>query len=290
MDDFFCGWYFRCQSETHTLALIPAIHKAKGRRSGSLQIISDTGNWLVPFSGEDVRVSSKNPHALLGSCAFREDGIRLDEHRAGISLEGKLRFGALTPIRYDIMGPFRYVPFLECRHSVVSMGHTVNGSLSVNGMEYCFQDGAGYLEGDRGRSFPRHYAWTQCFFQGGSLMLSVAEIPLGPLRFTGIIGILRLREKEYRLATYLGAKAEKIRDGEIVIRQGALSLTAALLEKSAYSLKAPVSGAMTRSIRENAACRARYRFSIGEEPALSLETSEAAFEYEYPTPITGNME
>ena len=113
-------------------------------------------------------------------------------------------------------------------------------------------------------------------------MLSIAEIPLGALRFQGIIGIVCVDGLEYRFATYLGAKAEKLSDGQIVVRQGGTVLSAALLEKRAHSLKAPACGAMSRNIRENVACRAAYRFSIGNRKILDLESSRAAFEYEYP--------
>ena len=116
------------------------------------------------------------------------------------------------------MGPFRYVPFMECRHSVVSMKHTVNGSININGKAYSFDNAAGYIEGDRGYSFPKRYIWTQCIFENGSLMLSVADIPFGLFSFTGIIGIIHVNKKEYRFATYLRAKAVKIEKGEIIIK------------------------------------------------------------------------
>lgn len=282
MEHYFCGWYFRCQSQRQTVAFIPARHISNGAVSGSLQIISDTGNRMISFAGEDTRVEKNQPCAVLGRSVFSGDGIRLDLHAEDVSAEGELRFGAGTPLRYDIMGPFRCVPFMECRHSVASMRHSVNGSIRINGEEYRFQNGDGYIEGDRGRSFPRQYAWTQCFFPGGSLMLSVAEIPLGPLRFTGIIGVVRFRDKEYRLATYLGAQAVMIQNGTITVRQGQLSLTAQLLEKKGFPLKAPDRGAMSRSIRENVTCRARYRFSTGDNTLFAFETPCAAFEYEYP--------
>lgn len=284
MADAFCGWYFRCQSEDHTLALIPAAHAVYGKRSGSIQIISDTGIWTIAFPGESVFVDKHCPHAILGNSEFSETGLCLNERRDGISLLGELCFGDLSRIRYDIMGPFCCVPFMECRHSIVSMRHTVNGRVWINDAEYQFQDGVGYLEGDRGRSFPRRYAWTQCFFEDGSLMLSVADISLGRLRFTGVIGIIQVCGKEYRFASYLGARAIKIQDGEILIRQGSMTLYAALQEKKAYALKAPTEGDMTRSIRESVSCRARYRFCIGQKTVISLETTQAAFEYEYPTP------
>lgn len=282
MNNYFCGWYFKCQSKDQTVAVIPAIHTAKGVRSGSIQIISDAGNWNIPLSHQHLHMRADKPHVTLGDNIFREDRMRLNLHTESVSVVGSLRFDRFSPIRYDIMGPFRYVPFMECRHRVFSMKHTVNGQLRINGTDYCFPNGVGYIEGDRGRSFPKHYVWTQCCFGGGSLMLSVAEIPLGPLHFTGIISVIQLHGKEYRLATYLGAKVVNIRDGEITIEQGDWTLTATLLDKSSYSLQAPVGGAMTRLIRENVACHARYYFAKDNQTILSFETTNAAFEYEYP--------
>ena len=60
-----------------------------------------------------------------------------------------------------------------------------------------------------------------------------------------------------------------------------MTLTAALLEKNAAELRAPENGAMTRLIRENAACRARYELVKGRKKLLSAEVDNAAFEYEY---------
>ena len=282
MNEFFCGWYFKCQSEERTLAVIPALHRSRGVQTYSIQLITDTGAWNVPFWQGSLRTHGSRPCAVIGANRFSGDGLQLDLHTANLSAVGSLRFHGLSPIRYDIMGPFRYVPFMECRHCVFSMRHAVNGSLRVNGRDYRFQDGVGYIEGDRGRSFPRRYVWTQCCFPAGSLMLSVAEIPLGPARFTGIIGIVQWQGREYRLATYLGACAEAIGDGGITVRQGSMALTARLLEKAAHPLLAPAHGAMTRIIREGAACRAQYRFVRNGQVLFDCETARASFEYEYP--------
>ena len=50
-----------------------------------------------------------------------------------------------------------------------AMKHQVNGQITVNGQIYKFQNGIGYIEGDRGYSFPERYIWTQCCFNDGSL-------------------------------------------------------------------------------------------------------------------------
>lgn len=282
MGDSFCGWYFKCQTGKETLAVIPAVHSARGQRSCSIQLITDSGNWNVPFSARGNEVRADAPCASIGGSRFSVRGFHLDLHTKDLSAEGLVRFSALTPLRYDIMGPFRYVPFLECRHSVFSMKHRLSGEIVVNGERYGFENGTGYLEGDRGTSFPSRYLWTQCCFRRGSLMLSVAEIPLGPVHFTGTIGVLLLDGKEYRIATYLGARVRSIGKGCVVVQQGELTFSAALLESHAFALRAPQKGAMARTIHESAACRARYRLYRGNTLLFSLDSGQASFEYEYP--------
>ncbi len=281
MRQFFCGWYFRCQSERHTLALIPSIHQTETERYGVLQLITPTQAFSVTFPGSCFQKDGST--IRIGRNQFSPKGIRLSLHTPELRATGAIRFGAFTPLRYDIMGPFRYVPNLECRHSVFSMRHRVDGILIVNSTPFVFQDGVGYMEGDRGCSFPKHYAWTQCSFPEGALMLSAADIPLGGFCFTGIIGVVLLHGKEYRLATYLGARAEKTQGGEIIIRQRSLCLTVRRLDQPGQPLQAPAHGAMARTIHEHPSCKVYYQFRRGNVVTLlERELPNAAMEYEYP--------
>lgn len=86
--------------------------------------------------------------------------------------------------------------------------------------------------------------------------------------------------KEYRLATYLGARVAVVQEGKLRIVQGNLELEARLLEASERPLKAPDYGDMTRTIHESVSCRVFYRFRKGEHTFFSLETDGASFEYE----------
>lgn len=278
---YFRGWYFKCQNDTQTLAVIPAVHRSEGGGSSSVQVITDSGAWSFDFPLEEYREKKRGFGVSVGENAFDADGIRLCLRNSACTAEGSVRFGPLTPIRYDIMGPFKAVPLMECRHSVVSMGHSVTGRIKVNGEIFRFDNASGYIEGDRGRSFPREYIWTQCHFHGGSLMLSAADIPLLGLRFTGIIGVILWRGREHRLATYLGARAMRTGAREITVRQGDKRFTARLVEKKPHPLSAPANGQMSRTIHESAACVARYRFEIGGETVFDFSTDRASFEYEY---------
>ena len=218
---------------------------------------------------------------IIDGNSFSKSGISLSIHTQGLNIDAKLDFGPLTPLKYDIMGPFALGPFMECRHSVISMKHSVFGTVYLNGQRYDFYDDAGYWEGDRGRSFPEEYVWTQCSFSGGSLMLSAADIPLAGFHFTGIIGYVLWKGHEYRLATYLGAKALQLQDGSIRIVQGDLELEAKFHDSPGRPLKAPAEGSMIRTIHENPCCRVFYRFSRKGHTLFAFESHQASFEYEY---------
>ena len=171
--------------------------------------------------------------------------------------------------------------FMQCRHSVFSMRHSVDGKISINGTSFEFKDAIGYIEGDRGYSFPREYVWTQCSFPDGSLMLSIADIPVGAFHFTGVIGVVLINGKEHRIATYLGAKAVKITPEEIIVRQGSYTFIAKPQDFLGHPLRAPVSGGMKRTIHEHPSCKVYYRLEKNGIPLLELDASNAAFEYEY---------
>lgn len=279
MHNFFEGWYMKCQSDTQTLAVIAAVHVKGKKRTCSIQLITDEEVWNVDFSGDEFHKNAKG--ITIAENRFHTRGVSLSIKTPKLSVKGKLWYGPLTPLHYDIMGPFALLPFMECRHSVFSMHHMVNGTVLINGRRYKFENAAGYWEGDRGYSFPKEYLWTQCSFSEGSIMLSVAEIPFAGLCFTGIIGVVFWLGKEYRFATYLGARVIRLKNGKVRIVQRGMELEAELLEAAENTLKAPVKGGMVRSIHESAACHARYKLKRDGYVLFEFDTRKASFEYEY---------
>lgn len=250
--EYFKGWYFKFSNNDQTIALIPAFHISCGKKTASLQMIMDNSVHCIKFP--DLKYCEKPLRIQIGNCIFSEKGIKSNIKTSQLTVQGVLKFNEISPIQYDIMGPFQFVPFMQCRHSVYSMRHQINGKITMNGQMFSFQNGIGYIEGDCGTSFPETYIWTQCHFNDGSLMLSVADIPMFGFNFTGIIGVVMLNGKEYRIATYLGAKARYIGKNTVTVQQGDFRLTAKLLEKNAHPLSAPIHGQMFRTIHESASC------------------------------------
>lgn len=281
---YFEGWYLKHQTkEGNALALIPAVHIDRaGRCSASIQVITDDQTWWLEYPGTEFHASERVFRIQLEQNLFRGKEIWINIERKGISLHGTLRYGPFAPLRSDIMGPFRFLPGMECSHGVISMGHSLDGALTLNGKRMDFSGGTGYAETDRGRSFPSAYLWTQCTWRGakrGSLMLSIATIPLPVGSFTGCICAVLYNGREYRLATYRGARIEQWSGAGAVIRQGKYRLTVELMEGQGRPLKAPVEGGMGRTIHESLCAQVCYRFWHGE--ALLFEHVDRCASFEY---------
>ena len=223
---YFQGWYFKCCNGDQTVAFIPAYHRSHRSTSASLQIIADDSAYNIPF--QRLEYTEKPLSVKAGDCVFSEKGITLHLQNSRCRMEGSLRFRSLSPIAYDIMGPFVLVLFMQCRHGVYSMSHRIDGQIILNDQLFDFHNGVGYIESDRGYSFPKQYIWTQCCFENGSLMLSVADIPMPGFRFTGIIGVVLLNGREYRITTYLGAGVKRIGKHSVTVGQGKYEFTAEL--------------------------------------------------------------
>ena len=281
---YFEGWYLKHQSKTgRALALIPAMHMdGAGRRSASLQVISDSKTWWLEYPGASLRAAEKQFQVQIDNNVFGCTGTCLHVEQNGLSLHGAVKYGNFTPLRSDIMGPFRFFADMECSHGVISMGHSLEGTLVLNGETIDFSGGTGYVETDRGRSFPSAYLWTQCAWQepqNSCLMLSVAAIPMAVGTFTGCICAVLYQGREYRLATYRGGRAERWSNRGAVIRQGKYRLEAELLEEQGRPLRAPAEGDMSRTIHESLCAKMRFRFWEGSTLLFEHTDPYASFEY-----------
>ena len=226
MHSRFEGMYFKLQAGERMLAFIPAVHTDdNGKRSASLQVVTRGGAHFVELPADSVVIDRRGMTARTGVGTYSPFGIDINLKTPELCIAGKLIFTHAVKPRGDIMGPYRFVPFMECRHRVFSLTHSIDGSLAINGETLDFTNGIGYTEGDRGRSFPERYIWTHCGWHADrpcSLMLSAAAVrPLGKA-FTGIIGFVYFGGREYRLATYHGARIKSIGNGCVTICQGAV--------------------------------------------------------------------
>jgi hypothetical protein len=269
----FEGWYYKHQANGKSLALIPG----QASDGAFVQVVTDNQAYCIPYN---ISHYQKGDALRVGGNTFSPSGITLDIRRPELTLTGEIKYTGLTPIRGDIMGPFRFVP-MECRHGVISMKHSLSGTVVLNGEMLDFTEGIGYIESDSGRSFPTAYTWVQCndFEQDCSIMASVARIPFYGLTFLGCICAVWLNGREYRLATYNGVKILRCERGTLELQRGKYRLSVKVDTSDGIALPAPNCGAMSRVIRESLSCPARFRFMEGERILFDGGSECASYEW-----------
>ncbi|MVM55703.1 tocopherol cyclase family protein [Gordonibacter urolithinfaciens] len=274
MRPYYEGWYMKQQQGGDILAVIPG----RAQDEAFIQVVTADGAHYLPFPLEDFRQTGTRS-MRVGRSLFSPIGMMLDVQAPDLELVGRLRYRELTPLRSDIMGPFAYLP-LETKHTVFSMRHRVDGEVELNGRTLRFENAKGYMEGDRGHSFPRGYTWIQStdFGCAASVMLALAEIPLAGLRFTGCIGVVWIAGVEHRFATYRGVRIREASDRAVEVRQGDMTLRVELPEAGGHRLQAPAQGSMARPIRESPAVPARFRFVKGGRTLLDSSDACTSFE------------
>ena len=144
-----------------------------------------------------------------------------------------------------------------------------------------FDNGIGYIESDAGHSFPKKYTWLQCnnFTNiNASIMTAVAEIPILKANFNGAICVINYKNKEYRLATYLGAKVDFCNNYCIIIKQRKFKLVIKLCDTKGHRLLAPKDGNMTRIIYESVCANAKFWFYEGDELIFFGNNDKCSYE------------
>lgn len=262
MKNYFEGYYLKHQKDDNTLCIIVG----KSNSENFIQVITD-------------KFSKKFP--LTKGNKFSSKGSILNIQTENFSLIGEIRYKNLSPIKYDIMGPFKFFS-MECSHGIVSMHHELQGEVELNGEVIDFTGGVGYIEKDSGHSFPSSYVWIQAndFPCECSIMASIATIPFCKMHFRGCICVIKYKGKEYRLATYCGVRVITCTPDCIVLKQGKYRLEIRIKNNNSHRLSAPKDGEMTRTILESASCQAKFCFYKRGKQVFRLFSEHTGFEYE----------
>ena len=264
---YFEGWYFKHVSgnREHVFSFIPGIALTKKNKHAFIQFIDgitgETAYINYPLSA--FRYSRKELKLWLGDSFFSNDGIKLKIEDQKLHVEGEIKYNNL--IKYPgslfspgIMGWYSFVPFMECKHGIVSVLHDLTGFLQLNNQKVDFTGGNGYIEKDWGTSFPESWIWlhSNTFAEPGcSFTFSVARIPWLGSFFIGHICFLYTRGKFYLFATYNNSKINRLSFSdktlffELERKNHVLQVQA--VQKKDGSLKAPAIGEMNRIIKES---------------------------------------
>lgn len=274
--NYFEGWYFKNVSSDlqHVYSFIPGIALTEKDQHAFVQVINGiTGKTdYVTYPLDQFSWEPKKVYLKIGKSVFTDNYIDLKIDTGNIKVDGHIDFknnvkypkSLLSP---GIMGWYSFVPFMECKHGIVSVNHDLTGIINTNDESVDFSGGKGYIEKDWGTSFPEAWIWIQANNfnnRNSSFTFSVAKIPWRGKFFIGFIAFLYFNNRFIIFSTYNNSSIEYINQSansiDLLMKNHEMSLKIRAVKSTFGELMAPVSGDMSRRIKE----------SIDSEVTLSL--------------------
>ena len=257
--NYFEGWYFKTSNNNESISFIPGINVDNDKKA-FIQVITNDNSYFIDYDISDFDFSF-NPFLIrIGKNIFSKNGIHIDINQ---NIKGDIEYSNTQNINCNflnpnIMGPFSYVPFMECNHAILCMKNIANGFIEINNNKINFNDDYGYIEKDWGCSFPKSYIWCQgnnFKNSSASFMLSIADIPFKVFNFRGFICVFMVDDNEFRFTTYNNAKLLEYNVSndsfDITLQKGSFILNVNSKNYISNRLFAPVKGKMEKDIFES---------------------------------------
>lgn len=265
MNNYFEGWYFKNTNDKKGIAFIPGINIDGKDKKAFIQVITNDSSYFIDYNINDFKFNFEPFYIAIGNNYFSKERIHIDinSDEQKLNVYGDIKYSDSKNINKtffapNIMGPFSYVPNMECNHAILSMKNTTNGSININNKTIKFNNDCGYIEKDWGYSFPKSYIWCQgndFEKSNSSFMLSVADIPFKLFNFRGIICALMIDNKEYKFTTYNNAHLIEydVDDNSlnITLKKGDYHINIKSIYSEGSKLAAPIKGKMGREIIES---------------------------------------
>jgi tocopherol cyclase len=266
-NNYFEGWYFKHVSHDlqQVWSFIPGISLTRNDPHAFIQVIDGiTGKTEYIIYPLDEFAWDKNSLFLkIGNSVFTERSVDVNIDGETVKIYGHLDYSNV--VKYPkslfspgIMGWYSFVPFMECKHGVVSVNHNITGSITINDELIDLNGGKGYIEKDWGSSFPEAWVWIQSnnfSDRDTSFTFSVAKIPWIGKYFIGFISYLYFNKKFFVFTTYNNSSLSEVSyDGEkieLTMRNNDSTLKVSAVKNIFGELRAPESGKMSRRIKES---------------------------------------
>ena len=283
---YFEGWYYKIinATEDKAFAIIPGVAMDEnGVKHAFIQIL-DGKNLTADyhkFNFSSFTAYSNDYKIKIGNNLFSSNKLILDLP----GIKGELTFNNQVPwpkkwYSPGIMGPYSFVPFMECNHGILSMNHSICGKLKFIRERIDFTNGKGYIEKDWGKSFPSAYIWMQTnhFNQSNvSFKSSIAKIPWLNGSFVGFICGLWFNNELIQFNTYNKTQLNKVLINknvvEITMTNQHYQIQIIAHRSASTSLASPISGLMEGRINESMTAKIDIKLSEVKNNKIIFEDS-----------------
>lgn len=195
-------------NDRHSFIMVAHNNKSHFYRFSNEILSSSTDKFEITINNEKNRFSNDQ---LIIDLYPKEGDDANESFQMNLKLSSHVIPPDLSWIAPGTMGPYSWVPTMQCYHHVLSMKYDIHGTIRINQSETQTVSGVGYLEKDWGSSFPSTWIWGQAnqwenlpATSSASLFFSFALIPwYFNIEFAGFLIIFEHNHEFYRFNTYL---------------------------------------------------------------------------------------
>ena len=126
--EYFEGWYFKNTNNKNGISFIPGININKQEKKAFIQIITNNSSYFVNYNMDDFQFSTSPFYIKIANNFFSKNNIHIDikDESQNLIVLGDIKYSSIQNITTNfltpnIMGPFSYVPFMECNHAILNM-------------------------------------------------------------------------------------------------------------------------------------------------------------------------
>ena len=143
--NYFEGWYFKNTNETEGISFIPGINIEDKNKKAFIQIITNDSSHFVNYDINEFEYTY-NPFCIkIAKNIFSKEKIEINIKDNDFEVCGKIKYSKSKNINTNlfnpnIMGPFSYIPSMECNHAILSMQNKINGTININNKNIIFKN------------------------------------------------------------------------------------------------------------------------------------------------------
>lgn len=147
------GWYLKQQGENGAVTFIPCRRRNRqGEFTTALRVITPEGCYDFGNLSGEFTSNKKRFCVEIGESVFSDHGCRLDIAEEDVKITGTLWYGVMKKPHYGKWDMLWFSMGHGRRRRIISWEHAVNGKITINGKDYLFRDGTGYVEEGRAKA------------------------------------------------------------------------------------------------------------------------------------------
>lgn len=252
--NYFEGWYFRIVDNNNCFSFIFGITFNEEDPHSFIQVIDQFHEKAYYFKFETSDFKYENNMIKIKDNIFSPSKLKLLISPFDIDINIKPSLNLQKHLGFtSIMSYFKYLPIPLC-HEIVFMKAAVDGVVKIDN-DVLKINGTGYMEKDLGTKFPKRWLWIQTnHFMNNEISLVISKADLRA-SITGFFCVINIKGREYRFATYNGAKIKHDMVNQklkIEIKKGFYVLKISVDLKPGHLIIAPIKKAkMAKKIEES---------------------------------------